>query len=860
MITTTSRNHCRSLVRCLATLMLLLVALPMPLMTPPQVSAASTCLGWTSGGTTYTTRRIQYTTDGVLHLVGCNETFTLTDVLNADNANTIVGSEPANFLQLVDSSQKIWMLNIPLSVEEGATLNLIGGSGDVNWLRLKSGSAGIIWIRTINGTILIQNSRVSSWDPSTGTYDTTTPGAPGTDETGGGGTKPRSFIFARSYLAAGRTWNAPTSCGSGGGRDYYEARMDIINAQIDHLGYHGSEAYGASWKVATNDTSLVPPNSRELYNRADVFGTIQNSTITQNYFGAYTFGGYCMNVTGNHFDNNYWYGLDPHDDTDYMTVSGNTFNGNAGHGFICSIYCDHLVVQNNQANNNGRNGFMIHRRVDGAAISGNTGSGNGDSGLAVFDSYNASVSNNRFENNANAAIRLSVGASNNLFVSNTLTGGSGSGNRYVLYTFTGTDTPTEGGSNMIQNNTFRGNTITGSASPVMKLSSAVGNLIEANTITAGSSLTTYEFSDGQGNIVRNNTVSGTTTINTFRSSTSNPAVSSRLEDSQVGKSIAVKHSPSGSASTTVTDSRSYVASGMTMTAAPTGTSGTLTSSSTTITPRDFTVKPAKSTVAVSISTWNTSSPYAKSWTETASSSPGSVAHSVGDLQASTCYEVKAGSTVVGRFTATGSGSAARISFAFSGTYPSGSALTFTVNSTTATCTNPGTATPTATATASSTPGTATPTATPTATATGTPGSTPVVFSDGFESGDMSAWSTVSGITVQQSITYAGASAARANGSSTAVYARRSLSPTQSDPLLPGALLHLQQEHDCLFDALQDREQRRHARYQCQQFGQARDLQPHDRHDDDQHGLGQQRRLARDPGPRQPGERAGRALV
>src|SRR4029079_19062023 len=96
----------------------------------------------------------------------------------------------------------------------------------------------------------------------------------------------------------------------------------------------------------------------------------------------------------------------------------------AGHGFICSIYCDHLVVQNNQANNNGRNGYMIHRRVDGAGLTGNAGSGNGDSGLAVFDSYNASVRNNRFEGNGNAAIRLSVGASNNLFEDNTLTGAS----------------------------------------------------------------------------------------------------------------------------------------------------------------------------------------------------------------------------------------------------------------------------------------------------------------------------------------------------------------------------------------------------------------------------------------------------
>jgi hypothetical protein len=45
---------------------------------------------------------------------------------------------------------------------------------------------------------------------------------------------------------------------------------------------------------------------------------------------------------------------------------------------------------------------------------------------------------------------------------------------------------------------------------------------------------------------------------------------------------------------------------------------------------------------------------------------------------------------------------------------------------------------------------------------------------------MSAWSTVSGITVQQSIKNSGTFAARANGSGTVAYARRSLSSTQSN--------------------------------------------------------------------------------
>jgi len=683
-------RHC-SLGRIFAALVIIALVLPLRVFTPsaPSSQAASTCLGWTTGGNTYTTRRIQYTSDGVLHLVGCNEAFTLTDILNAANANTIVGSEPANFLQLVDSGQKIWMLNVNLTVEEGATLNLVGGSGgDVNWLRLKSGTAGIIWVQARNSTLVIQNSRVSSWDPTTGTFDYTTPGAPGGDETGGGGTKPRSFIYALSFLAPGRAWNAPTSCSSGGGgRDYYEARMDIINSQVDHLGYHGAQAYGASWKVYSTDASLLPPNSRELYNRADVFGVIQNSTITQNYFGAYTFGSYCMNVTGNHFDNNYWYGFDPHDDSDSMTVTNNSFNGNGGHGFICSVYCDHLVVQNNQANNNGRNGMMIHRRVDGAVIENNTASSNGDSGLAVFDSYNATVRSNRFEGNGNAAIRLSVGSSNNLFEDNTLTGGSGGSGNYVVYTFTGSDTPSEGGSTNLQNNTFRGNTITGSSSPLFRMQNAIGTLIEANAISAGSTLTTYEFTNGTNNTIRANTVSATSTASTIRSGTTTDPITI-IADPQLNQAIVIKNSPSGSSTTRVTDSRSYAVNGLTMTAASTGTSGSTSSSSVTITPRELAVKPATSTIAVSVGTWQTSSPFSKSWTEAASGSPGAVSHTVGNLQSNSCYEVKAGSTVVGKFMATGSGSSAQIAFSYSGNYPTGSALSFTVGQVSGTCSGP----------------------------------------------------------------------------------------------------------------------------------------------------------------------------
>ncbi|HLO34187.1 MAG TPA: DNRLRE domain-containing protein [Anaerolineales bacterium] len=54
----------------------------------------------------------------------------------------------------------------------------------------------------------------------------------------------------------------------------------------------------------------------------------------------------------------------------------------------------------------------------------------------------------------------------------------------------------------------------------------------------------------------------------------------------------------------------------------------------------------------------------------------------------------------------------------------------------------------------------------------------LLFSDGFESGDFSQWTSVSGLTIQQQQIYAGLYAARGTSSGTATYAYEQLSPTQ----------------------------------------------------------------------------------
>jgi hypothetical protein len=61
-----------------------------------------------------------------------------------------------------------------------------------------------------------------------------------------------------------------------------------------------------------------------------------------------------------------------------------------------------------------------------------------------------------------------------------------------------------------------------------------------------------------------------------------------------------------------------------------------------------------------------------------------------------------------------------------------------------------------------------------------PNTAPPVFSDGFESGNLAAWTSSSGMTVQSALTHAGSFAAQANTTVGATYAKKTLPSTYTD--------------------------------------------------------------------------------
>jgi parallel beta-helix repeat protein len=589
----------------------------------PAAAAATDCLG-------SPTRKVRYTSDGVIHLEGCGQSFRLTDLPAAG-----IGADK---LELVDPANKIWLLKAKLKVEEGATLVIAGGpSGDTNWLRLRSDSSSGIWLRAENGNLLFQNTKVTSWNSARNGPDTDV--AVAADGTGG-----RSYIATRSVLTKGRATAAPTACGvAGGSQEPYEGRMDVVNTEIGYLGYNASESYGMVWKVYYKanaaDPADAPPPGRQLYALVDVFGDVRGSSFHDNYFGAYTYGAYCMSWHGNTFTNNIQYGLDPHDDSDAMTIVGNIFRDNGNHGLICSVECDHLVIADNESTGN-LIGIMLHRNVSASLIQGNRVADNRQDGIALFDSHDNVVRNNIVTNNTVAAVRLSVGSSRNLIENNTLTGLSASqaGSGYVIYTYKGADSPTAG-DGLPKQNTFRNNQLTGHKSPLIKVGEATDNLFESNTIASPAA--DLQFKLATGNIVRN---------------------------SQLGKTFQITLDSASRVTLEDTRNTAWMLSGSGL-GAVVGPSGSMVSlayanagPSVAVTPLDLVVRPRNGMIAVQTLVWQGGT---RSWSETSDTVTGPVAHAVGGLTAGACYEVTANGSALGEHRADAGG---RITFSYSGGY------------------------------------------------------------------------------------------------------------------------------------------------------------------------------------------------
>jgi parallel beta-helix repeat protein len=276
-------------------------------------------------------------------------------------------------------SNKEWLLKSNIFIKDGATLIIDGD--DVSWLKLQSDENNFVWIDSKNGNILINNTRVTSWDASLQSFD-------------------RNHEDGRSFVSV-----------------KYNSRMDIIDSEIAFLGYgresnatpiSGGGFYGVSWKIPEG-----------TFRENLVTGSVINSKIHNNYFGIYTFGATGMVFKGNTLYDNVRYGLDFHDDSNNFIIENNVSSNNGSSGIIISKYGFSNTIRKNISYGNGLHGIMLHDQSNNNLVENNSVYGNID-GIVVYDSHNNVIRNNKIKNNK-SGVRANVNSSGNHIEQNEIT-------------------------------------------------------------------------------------------------------------------------------------------------------------------------------------------------------------------------------------------------------------------------------------------------------------------------------------------------------------------------------------------------------------------------------------------------------
>ena len=441
------------------------------------VIAAASFVGGTSADAATCALPVRYSaTSDTIYLTTPGPVDTLTEIKAACPAAPLVQPSPG-----------VWELNSDLVIQGGARLNL---SGDVKQLRLQSLPSGLTKdvsaLIAQYGTIDIKGVTVTSWNGTGPDTDLTVPS---------GGTRGRAFVRAVSFME-GSTPRPST--------------MNIVDSDLGFLGYNGSESYGVSYKARGCGAS-TPAICKIL----DVFGKQTGSTFHDNYIGTYTWGAKDMLFDHNVYTHNKYYGLDPHDDSDYLTITNNLFSENGNHGLICSQRCDHLLIQGNTSRHNTSataetHGIMLHRGVTDAIVKNNVVENNSTGGgIVVFDSVGNSIKNNTVTGNK-YGLRFSVGTKDLAVSGNTVKGSL----QYAVYTYKGSDTPSfTGTSGRPTGITFTDNTFDGAGAELFKIQDSDTFTFTGGSIKPGAPTRGPKFERARGHMFGPVTMpTGTTTF------------------------------------------------------------------------------------------------------------------------------------------------------------------------------------------------------------------------------------------------------------------------------------------------------------------------------------------------------------
>lgn len=279
-------------------------------------------------------------------------------------------------------------------------------------IRLKSDAESYMNLRGHGGSILIEDSKITSWDPST----------EGPDENVEDG---RSYISCISEMLV-----SDLECIGSAKNEMGEGRLDVVRSEVSYLGYSASESWGLSYKVRGFCADKSNP---EIVGMVGVYGDIVDSEVHHMWHAHYSFIHKSGNISNNILHDNIGYGVDLHDYSTGSLVNGNTVYNNGFHGIIGSKWCTDVHITNNVVYNS-KVGIFSHRSGDRVLVENNEVYDNRDSGIVFMESSDSIIRNNYVYNNE-VGSRLAVGSRNLTFENNIFENNG----KYELWTYEGTD-------------------------------------------------------------------------------------------------------------------------------------------------------------------------------------------------------------------------------------------------------------------------------------------------------------------------------------------------------------------------------------------------------------------------------------
>ncbi len=271
-------------------------------------------------------------------------------------------------LQQLDNHE--WLLSSNIVLKAGVRLRL--SQEEVAWLKLKSTPDGFVSITAEQGQLIVENTKITSWDPATESPDTQLSDG-------------RSFILIK------------------GG-----SRLDAVRSEMSYLGFNKPSV------EAPSSYGVTLSSAERL-----VTGTIQQSIFSHNYDGFHTSNATGVYLESNTMTDNDRYGVALASGTRSSFLQQNTVRNNVQGGIILSDASEQNHLRNNIITHNGSVGIQLANDSKHTVVISNTITDQ-PVGVSLQQSSHNLLSDNRLEDNEQG-IRITQSSEYNNIEKNYLT-------------------------------------------------------------------------------------------------------------------------------------------------------------------------------------------------------------------------------------------------------------------------------------------------------------------------------------------------------------------------------------------------------------------------------------------------------